>query len=296
MEELEKKKYWIWLSLIKDLGNKRGMKLLEKYKTPEEIYKLDKEKLIKTEKIGEETANKILDIETRKEINKHIKFMKENQIDIITIQDKEYPNILKEIYDPPMSIYIKGNKEILNNTNIGIIGCRECTEYGKKAAIYFAKELAKQQNTNIVSGLAKGIDTYSHIGALEVKGKTIAILGNGLDTIYPKENQKLARKILENEGAIISEYPIGTKPEKMNFPARNRIISGISKSIIVIEAKAKSGTLITVDFALEQGRDVFCVPGNINSQNSIGTNELIKQGAMIATNAKDIVGDRTHWT
>ena len=118
MEELEKKKYWIWLSLIKDLGNKRGMKLLEKYKTPEEIYKLDKEKLIKTEKIGEETANKILDIETRKEINKHIKFMKENQIDIITIQDKEYPNILKEIYDPPMSIYIKGNKEILNNTNI----------------------------------------------------------------------------------------------------------------------------------------------------------------------------------
>lgn len=213
--------------------------------------------------------------------------MQKYNIDILNIRDKQYPKMLKEIYDPPISLYIIGNKEILNNASIAIVGCRGATEYGKKAAKYFAYNLSKK-GINIVSGLAKGIDSYSHIGTFQNEGKTIAVIGNGLDMIYPSENVWIAKKIIETGGAIISEYPLGMKPEKMNFPARNRIISGMSKGIIVVEAKEKSGTLITVDFALEQGRDVYVVPGNINSVNSIGTNELIKQGAKMVTTYDEI--------
>lgn len=286
MEELENKRYWIWLSLIKNLGSKRKLKLLELYKTPEEIYKLTKEELMNINGIGEAIANDIMISKNEEILNYHIKYMKENNIKIININEREYPQALKEIYDPPISLYVKGNIEKLNNKNIGIVGCRECTTYGKKSAEYFAYNLSKQ-NINIVSGLAKGIDSYAHLGSLN-NGNTIAVLGNGLDIIYPKENLELANEIIKRGGTIISEYPCGTKPDKMKFPARNRIISGISSGIIVIEAKEKSGTLITVDFALEQGRDVFVVPGNINSINSVGTNDLIKQGARLVTTYEDI--------
>lgn len=287
MGDLENKKYWIWLSLIKNLGSKRKLKLLELYKTPEKIYKLTKEELMNINGIGEIIANDIIISKNEKILNYHIKYMEENNIKIINICEKNYPQLLKEIYDPPVSLYVKGNIEILNSKNIGIVGCRECTEYGKKAAKYFAYNLAKQ-NINIVSGLARGVDSYAHLGSLST-GRTVAVLGNGLDMIYPKENIELANAIIRRGGAIISEYPCGTNPDKMNFPARNRIISGMSNGIIVIEAKEKSGTLITVDFALEQGREVFVVPGNINSINSVGTNDLIKQGAKLVTTYSDII-------
>lgn len=287
MEELENKKYWIWLSLIRNLGSKRKQKLLEIYKTPDKIYKLEKKELLRIQGIGEGLANHILDKNIRKNLENHILYMKRNNIYIISIEDEEYPNLLKQIYDPPISLYIKGNKDILNNPSIAIVGCREASDYGKKVAKYFAYNLANQ-NINIISGLAKGVDSYAHIGTLSTCGKTVAVVGNGLNTVYPTENKYLSEKILKNGGAIISEYPLGTKAEKMNFPARNRIISGMSKGVIVIEAKEKSGTLITVDFALEQGRDVYVVPGNINSINSVGTNELIKQGAKMVTTYKEI--------
>ena len=213
--------------------------------------------------------------------------MQKENVKIITIEDKEYPKILKTIYDYPISIYVKGNEKILNATAIGIVGCRDASFYGEKVAQYFAYHLSKR-NINIISGLAKGIDSQSHIGAIKAKGNTIGVIGNGLDMVYPKENQYLYDKIIEENGAIISEYPLGTKPEKMNFPARNRIISGMSQGILVVEAKKKSGTLITVDFALEQGRNVYVVPGNIDEMNSVGTNDLIKQGAQMVTSYRDI--------
>ena len=318
MEDLENKKYWIWFSLIKGLGCVRKNNLLKIYGTPEEIYKLSKRELLKVDGIGEETVTNIIEAKNEKILNYHIKYMEENNIDIIHICEKSYPQALKQIYDAPVSLYIRGNKEILNGKNIGIVGCRECTDYGKKAAKYFAYNLSKEKSVNIVSGLAKGVDSYAHWGSVGANiecestkncgkkqescgkinddcgklkndcGKTIAILGNGLNMIYPKENIELANEIIRSGGAIISEYPCGTKPDKMNFPARNRIISGLSKGIIVIEAKEKSGTLITVEFALEQGRDVFVVPGNINSINSVGTNDLIKQGAKMVTSYEDI--------
>lgn len=325
MENLENKKYWIWFSLIKGLGCVRKNKLLKIYGTPEEIYKLSKSELLKIDGIGDETVKNIIEAKNGKILNYHIKYMKENNIDIIHICEENYPQLLKQIYDAPVSLYIIGNKNILNGENVGIVGCRDCTDYGKKAAKYFAYNLSKEKEINIVSGLAKGVDSYAHWGSVGANvemvrtkkcgktqndcgkqnvscgkiqknrgineincGKTIAVLGSGLDMIYPKENIELANEIIRSGGAIISEYPCGTKPDKMNFPARNRIISGLSKGIIVIEAKEKSGTLITVDFALEQGRDVFVVPGNINSINSVGTNDLIRQGAKIVTSYEDV--------
>lgn len=297
MKDLENKRYWIWFSLIKKLGCIRKKRLLEIYKTPEKIYNLTRKELAKIDGIGEEKIHNIMESKDERVIDYHIKYMKENNIDIIHIYEESYPQILKQIYDAPISLYIKGNKEILNNKNIGIVGCRECTDYGKKATKYFAYNLSKE-NINIVSGLAKGVDSYAHWGSIgainELKnhnicGKTIAVVGNGLDMVYPKENIELANEIIRSGGAIISEYSCGTKPDKMNFPARNRIISGISSGIIVVEAKEKSGTLITVDFALEQGRDVYVVPGNINSINSVGTNDLIKQGARLVTSYEEII-------
>ena len=325
MENLENKKYWIWFSLIKGLGCIRKKKLLELYKTPERIYNLPKEELLKVDEIGNEMVKNILEVKNERLLDCHIKYMEKNNIDIIHICEKSYPQLLKQIYDAPISLYIRGNKNILNGENVGIVGCRDCTDYGKKAAKYFAYNLSKEKEINIVSGLAKGVDSYAHWGSVGANvemvrikkcgktqndcgkqnvscgkiqknrgineincGKTIAVLGNGLDMIYPKENIELANEIIRSGGTIISEYPCGTKPDKMNFPARNRIISGLSKGIIVIEAKEKSGTLITVDFALEQGRDVFVVPGNINSINSVGTNDLIRQGAKMVTSYEDV--------
>lgn len=182
-----------------------------------------------------------------------------NQIKRIKIGDKNYPEKLLHIYAPPQELYVLGNENILNEKGIAIIGCRDCTEYGKRVSYSFAQEFAKI-NINVISGFARGIDTYAHRGTVSQKGKTIAVLGCGLDVIYPPENEELYKKIIENGGAIVTEYPLGTKPEKYNFPTRNRIISGMSEGVLVIEAKKRSGTLITVEHALDQGKDVYAVP------------------------------------
>lgn len=285
----------MWLSLIKGLGSRKKLELLQEYGNPKKIYNLTESELLKVRGIGKELAKKILDKNIKEQIYKHIKYMQKYKIDIISINDKKYPQILKQIYDPPISLYIKGNAEVLNGKNIAIVGCRNSSKYGEEAAKYFAYNLSAK-GINIISGLARGIDTYAHIGNLgammhngnDICGKTIAVVGNGIDIIYPKENKYLEEKIIKSGGCIISEYPLGTKPEKFNFPARNRIISGLSKGVLVIEARAKSGTLITIDFALQQGRDVYVVPGNINSVNSVGTNDLIKQGAKLVTRVEEI--------
>lgn len=280
--------YWIWLSRIEGLGPIKIKKLLEIYKTPEQIWKLSKKELVGIKGIGEKLAEKILDLSYRENLNKYISYMQKYDIGIITIQDENYPEKLKHIYDSPVMLYYRGNKELLSNCKIvAMVGCRECSEYGKYVSKKFSYELAKK-GICIISGMAKGIDSYSHLGCIGAGGKTIAVLGSGIDQIYPKENTALYNQILKTDGLILSEYVIGTKPTKLNFPARNRIISGLSDSVIVVEAKEKSGTLNTVDFALEQGKDVFVIPGNITSSNSVGTNELIKQGAKCITCVEDV--------
>lgn len=214
--------------------------------------------------------------------------LNKSKIKIIKIEDKDYPEKLKNIYNPPKELYVLGNEKILNETAIAIVGSRNCTKYGAQNAYKFAYEIAKR-NICVISGLARGIDTYSHKGAVLAKGKTIAVLGCGLDVIYPSENFELYKKIVQTGGTIITEYPLGTKPKRYNFPERNRIISGLSDGILVVEARKKSGTMITVEFALEQGREVYAIPGNISSDSSYGTNELIKEGATPVTNVNDII-------
>ena len=207
----------------------------------------------------------------------------------VDMNSKYYPERLMYIDSPPKQLYCLGNLELLNyEKNIAIIGSRDCSHYGERATKDFAFNLAKEK-VCIVSGLARGIDSFAHIGALNAKGKTIAVIGSGLDNIYPKENTKLAQSIVENGGLIISEYPLGSPPLKQHFPARNRIISGLSDGVLVTEARRNSGTNITVDFALEQGKDVFVIPGNIYSKTSNGTNFMIAEGAIPVVSYKDII-------
>ena len=207
---------------------------------------------------------------------------------VIYQAQKFYPEKLTHIYAPPAKLYVLGNEDILDKPAIAIIGCRQASSYGKKVAYEFAYQLAKK-GIIIISGLARGIDAYSHWGVIKARGKAIAVLGSGLNNVYPKENIKLYKEIIKNGGAVITEYEPNSKPDRMHFPARNRIISALSDGILVVEARRKSGTLITVDFGLEHGKDIFCIPGNITSDNSYSTNELIKQGAIPVTCVDDIL-------
>ena len=206
--------------------------------------------------------------------------------------EKEYPEKLKYIENRPAFLYVRGKLKNLYDNCVAIVGSREASSYGKYVTRKISKEIADRK-INVVSGLALGIDKYAHLGALDSKiGKTIAVLGTGVsdNEIYPYENKKVFERILENDGTIISEFKLGTKPEKYNFPLRNRIISGLSKKIIVVEARQKSGSLITAEYAINQGKDVYAVPGNITSNNSYGTNKLIEEGAFIFKNVDDLFG------
>lgn len=257
---MEDKKYWIWLSRLEGIGPIKIKQLLEIYKIPKKIWELKKEELLKIKGIGEKIANQILNEKYRNNLEQYIEYMEKYHIGIINILEEDYPEKLKNIYDSPIVLYYKGNKKLINsNKMIAIVGCRNCSIYGEEVSKKFAHDLAKE-GICVISGLAKGIDSRAHLGALKEKGKTIAVLGSGLDRIYPSENIKLYNEIVKNGGLILSEYVIGTNANRMNFPARNRIISGLSDGVLVIEAKEKSGTLITVDFALEQGKEVYVVP------------------------------------
>ena len=208
----------------------------------------------------------------------------------ISIKDDNYPLPLKKIPNPPSSLYLRGNSECLKEICFAIVGTRRYSDYGKEISLSIAADLARA-GLVIVSGMSPGIDTFAHLAALEQKQKTIAVLGTGLDeeSIYPKENIELSRKIIQTGGCLISEYPAGTHGSKITFPNRNRIISGLSLGILVVEAKYKSGALITANFALKQGKKLFAVPGSIHSLNSRGTNLLIKKGAFLTENANDIL-------
>lgn len=280
--------YDIWFSNI-EISNKEKIKLLEKLKNSQIIWTLTEKELLE-KGIKEQTINKVLEEGYRKKIDKYKNYLERNKIKLICVNSKEYPENLKHIDNKPAYLYVRGKLENLYDDNVAIVGSRKASTYGKFISRKISKEIA-DRNVNIVSGLAIGIDKYAHLGALDSGyGKTIAVLGTGVsdNEIYPLENKKVFERILENNGTVVSEFKLGTKPEKYNFPLRNRIISGLAKKIIVVEAKEKSGSLITVDYALEQGKDVFAIPGNITSQNSVGTNKLIEEGACMLTKIDDL--------
>lgn len=277
---------WYRLRIIglKDSIIAKLMLHFEKYN---DIFLLDKELLKLYFKFDDETISLIYQSK-KTNLEKELTFFKEKNINIISLKDKNYPINLKNISHPPLFLYYKGDISIANEKTIGIVGTRRPTTYGKRVCEKITNDLVKSQVT-IVSGLALGIDTISHKTTLENNGKTIAVVGSGLDIIYPRENKKYWEEIGE-KGLLISEFPLGTEPLSYNFPMRNRIIVGLSKGIVVVESKEKGGSLITASLALEEGRDVFAIPGDIYSPVSTGTNNLIKNSeAKLITSSEDIL-------
>ncbi|MFZ5966602.1 MAG: DNA-processing protein DprA [Bacillota bacterium] len=286
---MEEKKYLIWLSLIEGVGSKTIEKLIDFYGSAKRVYDASEKELSAVDCVHHSVIRNIM---RNKDISKVEELILEAQrmkINILDYNDGEYPVHLRDIYDPPYILYEKGQIIKQDKYAIAIVGARKASAYGKWAAYTLAGELAKLGIT-VVSGLAYGIDTCAHKGALDNNGRTIAVLGCGVDICYPPSNLHLMEQIV-NQGAVISQYPISTQPLPQYFPSRNRIISGISMGVVVVEATIKSGSLITADFALEQGREVFAVPGNINSSLSQGTNKLIREGAKIVTDVQDILDE-----
>ncbi len=278
--------YWVWLSSLPGIGAIKANKLLDFLKDPYAIWNITEQGLRTFDFMTPDNINTVLNNNHKNEAKKLLQKINNDNIHIIPIVNPAYPEYLKNIYDPPIVLYKKGDLS-KNDKLIAIVGSRRATKYGLDIANNVAFELAKLGIT-IVSGMASGIDTLAHKGALKAGGRTIAILGCGVDIVYPYENKKLMEEIISS-GAVVSEYLPGTAPKPRNFPARNRIISGISLGTVVVEANKTSGSLITANFALEQGREVFAIPGNISSANSTGTNKLIKDGAKMVTCIDDIL-------
>lgn len=276
----------VGLNKICDIASRRLETLLNYFKAPENILNASLEKLEAVQGIGRNIAHQIHAVK-KEDVDIEFKLAKELNLQIITIYDEDYPHNLREIPGAPIVLYMKGQLKPEDKFSIAIVGSRRASFYGLSCAEKFASELSDYGFT-IVSGMARGVDTAAHKGALKKGGRTIAVMGSGFSHIYPAENQELAEEISGN-GAVISEFPIDTLPKKENFPRRNRIISGLSLGVLVVEAARNSGALITADFGLEQGREVFALPGKVDANNSFGTNGLIKQGAKLVSCVEDIL-------
>lgn len=283
---LKEEMLWYWFVNIPGVGRKTQKYLLDIYSSPSNLYQathVEISRYIKNEKV----LNGILDSKDEEKILKEYEVLSKKNIKFIHCYSENYPESLKHIDDSPLGLYIKGKFPVGNQKSIAVIGSRNCTRYGREMAAYFGRELSLY-GFHIVSGLAYGIDGAAHKAAIEAGGYTIGVLGCGIDWVYPKENYDLFIQT-EKHGCIVSEYNMGIPPKPGFFPERNRIISGISDGILVVEAKEKSGTFITVDYGLEQGKDIFAIPGRILDKNSVGCNNLIKYGAHVVTDVSDIL-------
>ncbi|MGO9244488.1 MAG: DNA-processing protein DprA, partial [Verrucomicrobiia bacterium] len=254
------------------------------------ILSATKADLMQVEGVGDEVARSIISWREKVDLDGELTRIEKAAVQIVTRDDPEYPKNLREVYDPPIILYVRGTLSERDALAIAVVGSRRTTLYGQDMARKLAYQLGRVGVT-VVSGLARGIDTAAHTGALQAKGRTVAVIGCGIDIVYPAENEKLANEIIEKGGAVVTEFPFGVKPDKQNFPMRNRIISGWSLGTVVVEANLKSGALITANQAAEQGRQVFAVPGRADSILSRGTNKLIKDGAKLTEDAEDILGE-----
>ena len=286
-ERLDSKFSWVALKMIPKLGNITYKTLIDRFGSPDNVFSADLPELVEKGGLKTETAKRIISRSWDGDPEVELRKLKKIGARIITILDSCYPKDLKEIYDPPPFFYLRGNDIPLSLTIISVVGSRNPSHYGLKITEDICQGLAMKKII-VASGMAQGIDSAAHWGCLRRKGFTIAVLGSGVDVIYPRQNFKLYNSIIE-QGAVITEFPIGSPPESKNFPIRNRIISGLSKGVVVVEASKKSGSLITASLALEQGREIFAVPGSIESFKSTGTHFLIKQGAKLVENANDIL-------
>lgn len=283
-------KYWVGFSMINGIGAARGNRLVNFFDSMKNAWGASESELARAG-IEESVLKEITKVRKEMNLDLEMKKIEEAGINLITIKDKNYPKMLKEIYNPPFLLYIRGELKPEDEYAFAVVGARRCSDYGRQVTRELTSGLAQNKIT-VISGLAAGIDGIAHQTTLGVEGaRTIAVLGSGIDdaSIYPDENRALARAIINGRGALVSEYPIGTPPLKQNFPSRNRIISGLSLGVLVVEATETSGSLITGQLALEQGRDVFAVPGSIYNKNASGPNALIKKGAKLVERIDDIL-------
>jgi len=278
---------WIVLNMIPGVGGATFRRLLNFFGSPGAALKASLQDLNRIRGLTPAVCQSIVDNRDKVPIDRELGMIQERGCRVITIQDESYPSNLKAIYDPPQVLYVKGDLLPADSMAVSIVGTRSASSYGKMVAEQLSGHLAARGIT-VVSGMAYGIDTAAHRGCLNAGGRTIAVLGNGLSVVYPAGNIKLMEEIVQS-GAIISEFPMGMRPLRNNFPRRNRVISGLSLGTLVAEAPKRSGALITADFALEQGREVFAVPGQIFSEMSGGTHDLIKQGAKLVESVEDII-------
>lgn len=285
---MNENKYWLGFSLVSGIGARRLTHLLNWFGDLEPAWHASEGQLRQAGLDDKPLANLL---EQRRKLDLELEFARVAEVGawLLTLRDEDYPPLLKTLADAPPVLYVKGSLLPVDQNALSVVGTRKATHYGFEAAYKLSHALAAQ-NVTIISGLAHGIDTAAHRGALKAGGRTLAVLGCGIDQVYPADNHDLAQEVT-GSGALISEFPVGTAPEGRNFPRRNRIISGLALGVLVVEAPPGSGALITADTAAEQGRDVFAVPGNIFNKSSQGSNRLIQEGAKLVQTATDILDE-----
>lgn len=287
--ELDASLSWLALTMTPGIASRLSARLLEEFGSPEEVFRAPLPRLERCN-LPAAVAQAVYKKQAYKRAEKEIASIRgiEN-LRLVNWTDPEYPAMLREIYDPPTLLYVRGNAEVLTMPCVSIVGTRKPTLYGTQMAERLGRELAARGVT-VVSGMARGIDAIAHQGAMAANGRAIGVLGTGVNVCYPKENKKLYEKVLER-GAIISEFPLGTHPSPENFPIRNRIVAGMPHGVVVVEGAQYSGSLITARLAMEFGREVFAVPGNVTQPVSFAPNQLIRQGAKLVTNGEDVIED-----
>lgn len=280
-------KAWLALWTVPNIGPIRYVSLVKHFGSPQKVLAASVKELAELPDVGPVTASSIKSKVSWETAEEQLGLCEKNQVQVVTFKDESYPKNLLTIYDPPPFLFVGGDIKEEDRNAVAMVGCRSASSYGRRIAEKISRELVGRGIT-IVSGMARGIDSIGHQAALKEKGRTLAVFGSGLDVPYPPENKKLAGQI-KSSGAVISEFFLGTKPEAPNFPRRNRLISGLSLGVVIVEAGNRSGALLTAQCALEQNREVFAIPGNLDSKNSQGTNKLIKEGAKLVTAVEDIL-------
>lgn len=283
-------KDWISLNMTPGIGPRKATRLLERFGSPERVFQALRREL-EALRLKPAAVESILKKEFHARAGAELKNVRALGGDVLILDDGSYPALLREIADPPITLYVRGAwRECFEMPCVGIVGSRRCSTYGRNAAGMLARDLAAR-GVCVVSGFARGIDSAAHRGAVAAGGRTVAVYGTGIDRTYPPENDELAEEIISSGGAIVSQFPLGTPPLRDNFPYRNRIISGLCLGLLIVEASERSGSLITARLAMEQDREVLAVPGNITSRTSFGTNYLIKSGAKLVQQWQDVVSE-----
>lgn len=281
---------FVVLNMIPRMGPVRLRKLLDVFGDPQSILSTSASDLREVDSVGPEAARSIAGWRDLVSLEEELRRIEKAGVSVLSVADPSYPSLLREIHDPPIVLYVWGSLQERDRHAIGVVGTRKPSHYGAECAKKLSYQLAYSGLT-VVSGLARGVDTFAHQGALAAKGRTLAVIGSGLGKLYPPENRALAEKIADGGGAVLSEFPMSTGADRQTFPMRNRIISGLSFGLLVVEAGARSGALISASQAGDQGRTLYAVPGRIDNPGAIGSNKLIQQGAKLVTAAEDVLED-----